>query len=291
MGKICIDPGHYGKYNRSPGVPEYYESDMTWKLANLQKKYLEALGHTVILTRDDPNKDIPLVDRGKKSKGCDLFISDHSNAASNKMNEKVDYVAVYHLVDDTTTKCDDVSKDFAKEIAPVVAGEMGVGFKVLTRKAESDRNKDGMKNDNYYGVLHGARLVGTPGVIIEHGFHTNTKDTMWLLNDANLDRLAKAEAECIDWFLKKQSGESGEVKPPAYPVVPPTNSPERKVRVIIPDLNIRKGPGTNFDKTGKFIPPGVYTIVEIQNGTGSKSGWGKLKSGAGWISLDFIIEP
>lgn len=292
MGKICIDPGHYGKYNRSPGVPEYYESDMTWKLANLQKKYLEALGHTVILTRDDPNKDVPLVDRGKKSKGCDLFISDHSNAASNKMNEKVDYVAVYHLVDDTTTKCDDVSKDFAKEIAPVVAGEMGVGFKVLTRKAESDRNKDGMKNDNYYGVLHGARLVGTPGVIIEHGFHTNTKDTMWLLNDANLDRLAKAEADCIDRFLKKlESGTSGEAKPPAYPVVPPTNSSEKKVRVIIPDLNIRKGPGTNFDKTGKFIPPGVYTIVEIQNGTGSKSGWGKLKSGAGWISLDFVIEP
>ena len=291
MGKICIDPGHYGKYNRSPGIPEYYESDMTWKLANLQKKYLEQLGHTVILTRDDPNKDVPLVDRGKKSKGCNLFISDHSNAASNKMNEKVDYVAVYHLVDDTTTKCDDVSKDFAKEIAPVVAGEMGVGSKVLTRKAESDRNKDGMKNDNYYGVLHGARLVGTPGVIIEHGFHTNTKDTMWLLNDANLDRLAKAEAECIDRFLKKQSGESGEIKPPASPVVPPVNSPERKVRVIIPDLNIRKGPGTNFDKTGKFIPPGVYTIVEIQNGTGSKSGWGKLKSGAGWISLDFVIEP
>lgn len=292
MGKICIDPGHYGKYNRSPGIPEYYESDMTWKLANLQKKYLEALGHTVILTRDDPNKDVPLVDRGKKSKGCDLFISDHSNAASNKMNEKVDYVAVYHLVDDTTTKCDNVSKDFAKEIAPVVAGEMGVGFKVLTRKAESDRNKDGMKNDNYYGVLHGARLVSTPGVIIEHGFHTNTKDTMWLLNDANLDRLAKAEADCIDRFLKKlESGTSGEVKPPAYPVVPPVNSPERKVRVIIPDLNIRKGPGTNFDKTGKFIPPGVYTIVEIQNGTGSKSGWGKLKSGAGWISLDFVIEP
>lgn len=291
MGKICIDPGHYGKYNRSPGVPEYYESDMTWKLANLQKKYLEGLGHTVILTRDDPNKDVPLVDRGKKSKGCDLFISDHSNAASNKMNEKVDYVAVYHLVDDTTTKCDDVSKDFAKEIAPVVAGEMGVGFKVLTRKAESDRNKDGMKNDNYYGVLHGARLVGTPGVIIEHGFHTNTKDTMWLLNDANLDRLAKAEAECIDRFLKKRSGESGEAKPAdtpsEKPVVEDKYKTPFKVKVEIKNLRIRKGPGTNYDALPGYIDPGVYTITEVQNGQGCKSKWGKLKSGLGWISLDY----
>ena len=41
MAKICIDPGHYGKQNRSPGIPEYYESEMVWKLANLQKKYLE----------------------------------------------------------------------------------------------------------------------------------------------------------------------------------------------------------------------------------------------------------
>lgn len=286
MGKICIDPGHYGKYNRSPGVPEYYESDMTWKLANMQKKYLEALGHTVILTRDDPNKDVPLVERGMKSKGCDLFISDHSNAASNSMNEKIDYVAVYHLVDDDTVTCDDVSKDFANKIAPVVAGEMGVGFKVLTRKAQSDRNKDGKKNDNYYGVLHGARMVKTPGVIIEHGFHTNTKDTKWLLDDNNLDRMAKAEAECIDRFLK---GGSDTDYPVDFDPVPVPTSPTVKVKVTISNLNIRSGPGTDYPKV-KFIDPGVYTITEIQNGKGSKAGWGLLKSKVGWISLDYVTR-
>ena len=30
--KICLDAGHYAKYNRSPVVPEYYESVMNWKL-------------------------------------------------------------------------------------------------------------------------------------------------------------------------------------------------------------------------------------------------------------------
>lgn len=54
-------------------------------------------------------------------------------------------------------------------------------------------------------------------------------------------------------------------------------------------LRIRKGPGTNFDENG-YTGIGVFTIVEIKSGTGSKKGWGKLKSGAGWISLDYAEE-
>lgn len=60
-----------------------------------------------------------------------------------------------------------------------------------------------------------------------------------------------------------------------------------KVRVSITDLNIRKGPGTNYARTGKFTGKGVFTIIEVKKGTGSTTGWGKLKSGAGWISLDY----
>lgn len=59
------------------------------------------------------------------------------------------------------------------------------------------------------------------------------------------------------------------------------------VRISIKDLNIRKGPGTNFTKTGKYTGIGVFTIVEVADGQGSSSGWGRLKSGAGWCSLDF----
>ena len=60
-----------------------------------------------------------------------------------------------------------------------------------------------------------------------------------------------------------------------------------EVRVDIPDLNIRKGPGTNHSKTGKVTGKGSFTIVDVKSGTGSKTGWGKLKSGIGWISLDY----
>lgn len=59
------------------------------------------------------------------------------------------------------------------------------------------------------------------------------------------------------------------------------------VKVSISDLNIRKGPGTDYAKTGKFTGKGVFTIVEVKSGKGSTAGWGRLKSGAGWISLDY----
>lgn len=60
------------------------------------------------------------------------------------------------------------------------------------------------------------------------------------------------------------------------------------VEVTATDLNIRKGPGTNYGKTGKFTGKGVFTITEERAGTDSNKGWGKLKSGAGWISLDYV---
>lgn len=59
------------------------------------------------------------------------------------------------------------------------------------------------------------------------------------------------------------------------------------VKVSINDLNIRTGAGTNYAKTGETTGKGTFTIVDVKEGKGSASGWGKLKSGAGWISLDF----
>lgn len=62
------------------------------------------------------------------------------------------------------------------------------------------------------------------------------------------------------------------------------------VKVSITDLNIRTGPGTDHARTGKFTGSGVFTIVDVQSGKGSTAGWGKLKSGAGWISLDYATK-
>ena len=71
-------------------------------------------------------------------------------------------------------------------------------------------------------------------------------------------------------------------------VYPKTDFSPYLVEVTATDLNIRKGPGTNYGKTGKFTGKGVFTITEERAGTGSNRGWGKPKSGAGWISLDYV---
>jgi hypothetical protein len=65
------------------------------------------------------------------------------------------------------------------------------------------------------------------------------------------------------------------------------------VRVDIPDLNIRRGPGTDHARTGLFTGIGTFTIVEEADGKGAGK-WGLLKSYRrernGWISLDFVTR-
>ena len=68
---------------------------------------------------------------------------------------------------------------------------------------------------------------------------------------------------------------------------PSTGSTGYTVRVTADVLNIRYGPGTNYPKAGSIKAGGVYTIVQESAGPGA-SKWGKLKSGAGWISLDYV---
>ena len=82
--------------------------------------------------------------------------------------------------------------------------------------------------------------------------------------------------------VNKRLGVSGSTAPV---VTPSKSTTPYRVRVKIKNLNIRKGPGTQNASNG-FIAPGVYTIVRESKGPGA-SMWGKLKSGAGWISLDY----
>ena len=65
------------------------------------------------------------------------------------------------------------------------------------------------------------------------------------------------------------------------------------VRVEISDLNIRKKPGTDQEKVGKYTGVGCFTIVAEADGVGA-SKWGLLKAYEkernGWISLDFVTR-
>ena len=180
--KICLDAGHFGKYNRSNVVPAYYESEMNWKLQGFLASELESLGFEVTKTRDALEKDMGLIARGRASAGCDLFLSLHSNAAD---SEGVDYPLVITMQDG---KGDQLGLAIAKKIQELMqtkqAGKIG-------KKLASDGDGE------WYGVLDGADQVGTMGMIIEHSFHTNTKAANWMLKEDNLKAMAKAEAQII----------------------------------------------------------------------------------------------
>ncbi|MGL5255383.1 MAG: glucosaminidase domain-containing protein, partial [Brevinema sp.] len=59
-----------------------------------------------------------------------------------------------------------------------------------------------------------------------------------------------------------------------------------RVRITATSLNYRKGPGTNYAINGQVRKGEVYTIVSESSGAGAKK-WGELKSGVGWLSLDY----
>lgn len=60
-----------------------------------------------------------------------------------------------------------------------------------------------------------------------------------------------------------------------------------KAEVTVPNLCIRIGPARSYASLDRYAPTGVVELTEISDGAGSIKGWGKLKSGEGWISLDY----
>jgi hypothetical protein len=103
------------------------------------------------------------------------------------------------------------SKDIATKLGECVKATMGVSSYQL---AQRDYNTgtfyyDGKVHNgkDYYGVIRGAVAQGVQCIIIEHGFHTNTAVAKWLMSDANLKKLAEAEAKVLaeHYGLKKQT--------------------------------------------------------------------------------------
>lgn len=125
----------------------------------------------------------------------------------------------------------------------------------------------------------------------------NIKELKWKANKSLIGQVDKQNMTVHRWFANKDC--PGEYLYERHgQIAKEVNSRLNKkkafepyqVEVTIPNLNIRKGPGTDHAKTGKFTGKGVFTIVKESKGKGSDRGWGKLKSGAGWISLDFTTK-
>ena len=194
--KIMLDAGHYGKYNQSPVVPAYWESEMTWKLHLHLKGELEKYGFEVLTTREKQEVDMEVYKRGLSAKGCDLFLSLHSNASDTESVNRVDVYAAYDNLNNSHV----LGGTFAAAIAEMMSVSGGY---VKTRV--------GTGNTEYYGVLRGARKAGVPlYYIIEHSFHTNQRSAEWLLEEENLLRLAVLEAGIIAGYYGVKLPSTGE---------------------------------------------------------------------------------
>ena len=271
MKKVCLDAGHFGNYNAGV-VKGYYESVRMWKLHELVAKELTARGISVIKTRANQKSDLSLISRGKKAKGCDLCVSFHSNGAN---AESVDYPLGIVFRDNARTDLDERSEEIGLMLAKVVQNVMGTtqSARTTTKASGNDRDGNGIRDDEYYGVLEGARQVGVPAVILEHSFHTNRKATEWLMSDANLAKLAKAEAECIADWLGVKTAPAASTKPAAaqtIQIAKHRSAAYRRTWTVKVDpndhLNMRTGAGTDFPvlttlkKGAKFTCYGYYNM-------------------------------
>lgn len=272
--KIMLDAGHTGKrYNRG-AVSAYYESAVMWQLHEYLAEELEARGFVVGKTRKNIDVSMDVTARGKAAKGYDLLLSLHSNACDSPTTRRA--VCIYQT-DDSQGVWDTESKAVANKLAAVIADVMGVTWKNYSKLAGGDRDGDGKKDDNYYGVLHGARLRKVPAVIVEHSFHSNAETCRWLMNDANLRKLAAAEADCLadHYGLTVEKLPTKEVEKPVesngikLDYAKAHSDKYDKTYTVKPSngLNMRAGAGsdkakiTALKKGAKFRCYGYYTKV------------------------------
>lgn len=191
---ILLDPGHTEGYNRSAVTPEYAEGTRMWVLAGILKEKLEAKGFSVKLTRDRIDDDPSLRERGTEAGrlGARLLLSLHSNAPSKNPDgsydeSKTGTVGCFSQADIAFNR--PLTEALTQAVATVMDNpDLGSFYKDYPNRPGVD----------YYGVLRYAAASGCPrAIIIEHGFHTNKKDSEFLMRDENLETIASAEAEVL----------------------------------------------------------------------------------------------
>ena len=209
--KIILDPGHdKAKYNRG-AHPDYWEGAQMWRLYEILRPKLEKAGFIVGGTKTKCDQSLSVTKRGRMAKGYDVLISLHSNACD---SPSVDRPVGIYFVDDDCGEIDDISKNLAIRLSEAVQEAMDTSkAQWYSRKSSYDRDRDGRKNDDYYGVLYGAHQVGVPAIILENSFHTNRRAAEWLLKDENLSHLAdKLTAALMDFYgVKKTKQEAVDV--------------------------------------------------------------------------------
>lgn len=164
------------------------------------------------------------------------------------------------------------------------ANDLGyIGFEIC---------EDGLNDAAYFNKVYKEAVELT--AYLCNLYHFNPQTQVICHSEGHTRGIASNHADVMHWFPKFgksmntfRNDVAAEMKKTAQTSVPnASNSVNYRVKVTTPVLNVRKGPGTAYPITHQIRDFGIYTIVEERTGAGAKK-WGKLKSGVGWISLDY----
>lgn len=150
---------------------------------------------------------------------------------------------------------------------------------------KGNRSNPKVENKSLY-VLNSTKMMA---VLVEHDFMDSTTATPVILTEDFANKAANGWINFFETYYGIRKKESS--APVPQPTPAPTHSETQvestgyKVKITVAALNIRNNPGLAGKIVGVIKDKGVYTIIDEKDINGVK--WGKLKSGAGWISLKF----
>ena len=195
---ITLDPGH-GQFGNPGVLPGYYEGTRVFMLAYELKRQLERYEDVrVFVTREKLGDDPSLAFRGRYAgeKESTLFISLHTNAASNKAAHGV---SVFRSVKRPE------SEELGRLLGEAVVGVMKKHTEITYLRGVMTRTQSGSGGalEDYYGVIRNSVKYGCVkySYIIEHGFHTNETECAYMFEDGSLQAVAAAEAETIGAYF------------------------------------------------------------------------------------------
>ena len=145
---------------------------------------------------------------------------------------------------------------------------------------------------SYKTDLYEINVPKALSVYVECEFHDTVTGSDWIRKNTVAIGEAICKGMCNYFGYAYKPASSSSTTKPAQSASTSTSSTFKPYVVKInanDGVNIRKGAGTNYAVCGSIAKGGAYTIVAEKTGTGAKL-WGKLKSGAGWIALDYTAK-
>ena len=270
--KVAIDAGH-GSNTAGKRTPDgYREHWINVASASFCEAALKRCGiDTLRVSWDDTNakddEDVALSTRQKliKLNECQVSVSFHANAYGSGWNDA-------HGVE---TLISNKAPGDSLALAKLVQGYLIQGTPQKNRGAKTQSL-----------AMCNCSVMGTrASILVEIGFMTNKTEADLM----KTDRFCKEQAEEVahgicDYLGVKYVAPSGSAIQEIVEEVKDAPKSSYLVKINTDVLNVRAGAGTQYPKTTQVKRGQVYTIVDELNG------WGKLKSGAGWIKLSYTIE-